>query len=163
MAKQFNEIFNKACGNTGDSLATCITKVDIALKLSSRARLNTLTEIMYRKKVDEENLPDTFDDDLDEFGYTIAGMLEWTSAKVQTLVDDFVDIEAGSFCCEERLNNKSDMIENIKQDMSIYMKLKILVEMEQLRRNKLEDAQTVLSNKADKSDVSVDPYTGEYR
>lgn len=154
IANQFNWIFNKHYSN---SSADVIVNDSVAFKLCDSARLSIITEIMYRKDVDEGNLPGTFESDLDEFGYTISGMLEWTTAKIQTLIDDFVDIDADNPRCEEGLRNKLAMVTDLKSDMSIYMKLKILVEKEQLYRNQLKkETQTILSSKADKCDAS--PY-----
>lgn len=154
VADQFNWIFNK---HYSKSSADVIVNDSVAFKLCDSARLSIITEIMYRKDVDEGNLPGTFEDDLDEFGYTISGMLEWTTAKIQTLIDDFVDIDADNPRCEEGLRNKLAMVTDLKSDMSIYMKLKILVEKEQLYRNQLKKkTQTILSSKADKCDAS--PY-----
>lgn len=161
MAKQFNQIFNKYYSGTS---ADVIVNDAVALKVCDDVRLSIITEIMYRKEIDEDNLPSTFEADLDEFAYTIAGMLEWTVAKLQTLTDDFVDIDAADSCYEEKLQNKLDMITVIKADTSVYMKLKILVEKEQSYRNQLKkDTQTILSSKCNKHDSGTSPYTGEYK
>lgn len=140
IAKQYNEIFNKHfyrdvykkeyTGSSHGDRAIVLEDTTV-FDVPSETRVKIITEIMYRKPLYREELPETYKDDLDEFAYTMSGMVEWTTAKITTVTDEFVDIDgehrAGIVVA---LRDSLNMSTSLKHDLSVYAKIRSLITLE---------------------------------
>lgn len=155
VAKQYNEIFNKHySGVYGD----IIVRDDVVFKLCKEVSTAIITECMYRKPLKPDELPESYDKDLDEYAYTVDGMLEWTTAKITTVTDEMVDYDGSN---PEAMRDTVHMLTSLREDMGVYTKLCALITLEVNNRKHISRDNTDSYREEDTHEQ--DSYTGEAR